>query len=90
MPWQEKSWCQFAVHEMTEDTRLRLAFCVTELDPGGAERALVELNQSLEEKVRLRGEELERERGTPSGEDVADVHALRTAGSMVSGARAGE
>ena len=50
MPWPEKSWCQFAGHEMTEDTRLRLAFCVTELDPGGAERALVELVTRLDRR----------------------------------------
>jgi starch synthase (maltosyl-transferring) len=33
---------------MPEDARLRLAFCVTELDPGGAERALVELVTRLD------------------------------------------
>ncbi|MFN9374709.1 MAG: glycosyltransferase [Planctomycetaceae bacterium] len=33
---------------MSEDARLRLAFCVTELDPGGAERALVELVTRLD------------------------------------------
>lgn len=38
----------FLVREMSEDARLRLAFCVTELDPGGAERALVELVTRLD------------------------------------------
>lgn len=38
----------FPVREMSEDARLRLAFCVTELDPGGAERALVELVTRLD------------------------------------------
>ena len=33
---------------MPADARLRIAFCVTELDPGGAERALVELVTRLD------------------------------------------
>lgn len=33
---------------MAADARLRIAFCVTELDPGGAERALVELVTRLD------------------------------------------
>lgn len=41
-------WFPFPVREMSEDARLRLAFCVTELDPGGAERALVELVTRLD------------------------------------------
>ena len=49
-PRQGDPWFQFPVREMPEDARLRIAFCVTELDPGGAERALVELATGLDRR----------------------------------------